>query len=73
MHFTPTSASCLNQVKRWFATLTQRCDFRDTHRSSRPPERAIRDYLDINNAKQKPFIEAKTIVDILVSIERFFL
>jgi transposase len=25
VHFTPTSASWLNQVERWFATLTQRC------------------------------------------------
>jgi len=25
VHFTPTSASWLNQVERWFSTLTERC------------------------------------------------
>ena len=34
VHFTPTSASWLNQVERWFATLTQRCIRRGTHRMS---------------------------------------
>ena len=51
VHFTPTSASWLNQVERWFATLTQRCIRRGTHRSTRQLKQAIREYLDINNAK----------------------
>jgi transposase len=25
VHFTPTSASWLNRVERWFSTLTERC------------------------------------------------
>ena len=33
VHFTPTSASWLNQVERWFATLTERDIRRGTHRS----------------------------------------
>jgi len=33
VHFTPTSASWLNQVERWFATLTQKQIRRGTHRS----------------------------------------
>lgn len=43
VHFTPTSASWLNQVERWFATLTQRCIRRGTHRSTRQLEQTIRE------------------------------
>lgn len=73
VHFTPTSASWLNQVERWFATLTQRCIRRGTHRSTRQLEQAIKHYLDIHNAKPKPFVWSKTAEDILVSVERFCL
>jgi transposase len=73
VHFTPTSASWLNQVERWFATLTEKYIRRGTHRSTRQLEQAIRQYLDINNAQPKPFVWAKTADDILASIERFCL
>jgi len=49
VHFTPTSASWLNQVERWFATLTQKYLRRGTHRSTRQLEQAIRHYIKINN------------------------
>ena len=45
VHFTPTSASWLNQVERWFATLTQKQIRRGTHRSTQQLEQAIREYL----------------------------
>ena len=73
VHFTPTSASWLNQVERWFATLTEKYIRRGTHRSTRQLEQAIRQYLDIHNANPKPFVWAKSANDILVSIERFCL
>ena len=73
VHFTPTSASWLNQVERWFATLTDKYIRRGTHRSTRQLESAIRDYLNANNANPKPFIWAKSADDILSSIERFCL
>ena len=38
VHFTPTSASWLNQVERRFATLTQKYIRRGTHRSTRQLE-----------------------------------
>lgn len=71
VHFTPTSASWLNQVERWFATLTQRCIRRGTHRSTRQLEQAIRQHIELNNAAPKPFVWVKTADDILASIERF--
>lgn len=73
VHFTPTSASWLNQVERWFATLTERYIRRGTHRSTRQLEQAIKQYLDINNANPKPFAWSKSADDILTSIERFCL
>jgi transposase len=73
VHFTPTSASWLNQVERWFATLTQSYIRRGTHRSTRELEQAIRSYLQIHNADPKPFVWTKTADDILASIERFCL
>jgi len=73
VHFTPTSASWLNQVERWFATLTEKYIRRGTHRSTRQLEQAIRQYLDIHNANPKPFAWVKSADDILASIERFCL
>jgi transposase len=73
VHFTPTSASWLNQVERWFATLTHNYIRRGTHRSTRQLEQAIRQYLELNNARPKPFVWSKSADDILASIERFCL
>ena len=73
VHFTPTSASWLNQVERWFATLTQNYLRRGTHRSTRQLEQAIRHYLELHNADPKPFVWSKSADDILASIERFCL
>ncbi|MGE4370513.1 MAG: IS630 family transposase [Burkholderiaceae bacterium] len=73
VHFTPTSASWLNQVERWFATLTTQYIRRGTHRSTRQLEQAIKQYLDINNANPKPFHWVKSADDILASIQRFCL
>lgn len=72
-HFTPTSASWLNQVERWFSTLTMQYIRRGTHRSTRQLEHAIRHYLELNNANPKPFSWSKSADDILASIERFCL
>ena len=70
-HFTPTSASWLNQVERWFALLTQRQIKRGTHRSTLALEHAIRQYLDAHNASSKPFVWTKNADEILASIVRF--
>jgi transposase len=70
-HFTPTSSSWLNQVERWFATLTERQIRRGTHRSTVELEQAIRNYLAANNRNPKPFIWTKTADQILESIKRF--
>ncbi len=73
VHFTPTSASWLNQVERWFSTLTQSYIRRGTHRSTRQLEQAIKQYLNLNNADPKPFVWTKSADDILASVKRFCL
>jgi transposase len=73
VHFTPTSASWLNQVERWFALLSEQQIRRGTHRSTVQLERAIRDYLKTYNADPRPFVWHKSATDILASIERFCL
>ena len=73
VHFTPTSASWINQVERWFSTLTEKQIRRGTRRSTCQLEQAIRSSLDTYNADPKPFAWAKSADDILASIERFCL
>lgn len=73
VHFTPTSASWLNQVERWFATLTEKQIRRGAHRSTKDLERAIHDYLKVSNEQPKPFIWTKSADEIMKSIERFCL
>jgi len=71
VHFTPTSASWLNLVERFFALLTTRQIKRGAHRSTRELEQAIRSYLNIYNEDPKPFIWTKTADEILASLARF--
>lgn len=73
VHFTPTSASWLNQVERWFAEITRKQIRRGTHRSTRELEQAIRDYLATYNQNPKPFVWTKSADQILDSIKRFCL
>ena len=69
-HFTPTSASWINQVERFFALLTDNQIRRGTHRSVRELEAAINTYIDARNADPKPFRWIKSAEDILASIQR---
>jgi transposase len=71
VHFTPTSASWLNMVERWFAALTEKQLRRNSFRSTRELETAIRSFLDQHNAQPKPFAWAKTADQILDSIARY--
>jgi transposase len=71
VHFTPTSASWLNLIERWFALLSQKQIKRGAHRSVRALETAIREYLVITNEAPKPFVWTKTADEILASLARF--
>ena len=70
-HFTPTSASWINQAERFFALLTGQRIRRGAHRSTAELEAAIAAYIDARNAAPKPFRWTKSADDILACIERF--
>jgi transposase len=71
VHFTPTSASWINLVERWFAALTEKQIRRGIHRSVRELETAIKTYLGTCNDSPKPFVWTKTADEILASVARF--
>jgi len=71
VHFTPTSASWVNQVERFFADLTERQIRRGVHRSLDALHAAINGFIEKHNADPKPFRWTKSADDILASIERF--
>lgn len=71
LHFTPTGASWLNLVERWFAELTEKQLRRGTHSSTRALVAAIREYLALTNEAPKPFRWTKTADEILASVARF--
>jgi transposase len=71
LHFTPTSASWLNLVERWFVELTRKQIRRGTHRSTRALRTAIHDYIALSNAAPRPFVWTKTADEILESVARF--
>jgi transposase len=73
VHFTPTSASWINLVERFFALITDRAIRRGSFQSVAELEGAISAYIDAANAEPKPFIWTKSADDILASIQRFCL
>src|SRR3989442_14899532 len=56
LHFTPTSASWLNLVERWFAEITRQRIRRGTFRSVPDLIRAIHAYLREHNKDPRPFL-----------------
>jgi len=71
LHFTPTYASWLNQVERWFALLSERQIRRGVHRSVAELEEAVAAFIAHHNATPRPFRWTKSADDILRSIARF--
>jgi transposase len=71
VHFTPTYASWLNQVERWFAGLQAKQLRRGSYTSVRMLKAAILDYIDASNTSGKPFVWTKSANAILAHIARF--
>lgn len=70
VHFTPTSASWLNMVERFFRDLTQNRLRRGVFKSLPDLISAIEAYLVQHNKKPKPFIWTKSASDILEKVTR---
>jgi len=70
VHYTPTYASWLNQVERWFALLTQRQIRRASFVSAKDLVDKINAFVEAYNAKAKPFVWTATSEAILQKVER---
>ena len=70
-HFTPTYASWLNLVERFFGLLTEKALKRGSHTSLAQLRAAILAYVDAHNDRDRPFSWIKTADEILDSMRRF--
>lgn len=70
MHFTPTSASWLNMVERFFRDLTEERLRRGVFTSVPKLIEAIEQYVAVHNEKPKPFIWTAKANDILEKVVR---
>jgi hypothetical protein len=73
VHFTPTSASWINQVERWFAELTRKQLRRGVHTSTAQLEADIRMFIDRHNENPRHYKWTKSADEILASVKRFCL
>jgi len=71
LHFTPTGASWLNLVERWFAELTTKRIKRGAHTSVQGLERDIRGWIRSWNDDPRPYVWVKTADQILASLARY--
>jgi transposase len=70
LHYTPTYASWLNQVERWFGLITQQAIRRGSFRSVRELIRKIDGFVTHYNASSRPFIWTATADSILDKLYR---
>jgi transposase len=70
MHFTPTSASWLNQVERFFGLITEDSIRCGVFKSVSQLEATIQNYLDHHNADPKPFVWTASATVILEKVAR---
>ena len=70
MHFTPTSASWLNLVERFFAEITRKRIRRGVFHSIADLQMAINDYLDQHNADPIPFVWTASAASISKKVNR---
>jgi transposase len=70
LHFTPTSASWLNAVERFFRDLTERQLRRGVFKSLAQLQAAITAYIQGHNAHPRPFIWTAKASDILEKVKR---
>jgi len=70
LHFTPTSASWLNLVERWFREITDKRIRRSAFTSVDSLVTAIMEYLEANNADPKPFVWTASVATILSKVKK---
>ncbi|HEX2707712.1 MAG TPA: transposase, partial [Solirubrobacterales bacterium] len=68
LHFTPTGASWINLVERWFAELSARKLRRGTHRSVAELNADIEDWVEHWNEDPRPYVWVKSADEILSTL-----
>lgn len=68
LHFTPTSASWLNLVERWFAEITRKRIRRGVFKSVPDLVAVIEEFIRLHNQTPKPFVWTKKVDTILAKI-----
>ncbi len=70
VHDTPTYASWLNQVELWFRQISQQAIRRGSFRSVKELVAKIEHFVEINNAKVRPFVWTATAESIFAKLPR---
>jgi putative transposase len=70
LHYTPTYASWLNQVERWFGLITQRTIRRGSFNSVTELKRKINEFVEHYNQHPRPFMWTAIAESILTKLER---
>ena len=70
VHYTPTYASWLNQVERWFGLITQQAIRRGSFSSVKDLVTKIDHFVEHYNARSRPFVWTATADSILAKIQR---
>jgi putative transposase len=71
VHYTPTYASWLNQVERWFALITHQSIRRGSVQSVRELIANINHYVEHYNRASRPFLWTATADSILANCDDF--
>jgi putative transposase len=70
LHFTPTYASWINQVERWFAIISQRAIRRGSFRNVRELKQRIEQFIERYNQDPRPFKWTATAESILAKVTK---
>ncbi len=70
LHFTPTSASWLNQVERWFGLISRRAIKRGSFTSVKQLKQTIEQFIAAYNEEATPFVWVATADSIFSKIQR---
>ena len=70
LHFTPTSASWVNLVERFFAEITDKAIRRGVFKNVRELEAAIRTFIETRNRNPRPYVWTASIASILEKVGR---
>ena len=71
LHFTPTGASWLNQIERWFAEITAKRIRRGSFVSVKELIAAIEAYIREHNKSPKPFVWCATPNSIVKKVKKY--